>query len=46
MLKKDFSDEAKVVAREALARQRAQQAIPIHVNEHPAPEVGAMRIGG
>src|SRR5271165_7017610 len=32
MLKKDFTDEAKTVAREALARQRAQQAIPIHVD--------------
>jgi DNA polymerase III subunit epsilon len=32
MLRRDFSDEAKAVAREALARQRAQQAIPIHVD--------------
>ena len=32
MLKKDFSDEAKTVAREALARQRAQHAVPLQVD--------------
>src|SRR5271157_5945156 len=31
MIKKDFSDEAKAVAREALARQQAQQAVPMPV---------------
>jgi len=31
MIKKDFSDEAKAVAPEALARQRAQQAVPMPV---------------
>ncbi len=30
--KKDFSDEAKAVAREAMARIRAQQAVPMHVD--------------
>jgi len=32
LLKKDFTDEAKTVAREALARQRAQQAVPLQVD--------------
>ena len=32
MIKKDFSDEAKGVAREALERKRAQQAVPMHVD--------------
>jgi len=32
MLKKNFTDEAKTVAREALARQRAQQAVPLQVD--------------
>ncbi len=32
MLRKDFSDEAKAVAREALARQRDQQAVPLQVD--------------
>ena len=31
MLRKDFLDEAKAVAREALARQRDQQAVPLQV---------------
>jgi DNA polymerase III subunit epsilon len=32
MIKKDFSDEAKAVARGALERMRAQLAVPVHVD--------------
>ena len=32
IIKKDFSDEAKTVAREALARQRTQRAVPMHID--------------
>lgn len=32
MLKKDFSDEAKAVARDALGRRRAAMGVPVHVD--------------
>ena len=32
MLKKDFSEETKAVAREALERQKARQNVPVHVD--------------